>query len=195
MKYGSTGRSKLLHAVELGAILSYLTLSQQDSVGFALFEDKLRYLVPPSSQISHLNQILHLLAICQPANLPSRIGPVLDELCGRWKQRSVVFLISDCFDDLDRLMTGLEASARYRETRSRRAPCFGSRRARAFPSRMLPSSRGSKVLRMSLSSRRGPIRTAYMKEFGAYLRELKLGCRSMDVDYELVERTSPWIDF
>ena len=188
MKYGSAGRTKLEHATELAATLSYLTLSQQDSVGVALFENKLRYLIPPSSQISHLNQILHLLAICQPANYQSRIGAVLDELCGRWKQRSLFFLISDCFDDVESLLTGLK-HLRYKRHEVVVLHVLDPAEL-DFPFTNVTKFEGLEGLSDVLVEPKA-IRAAYVKEFDAYRRQLQTGCRSMDVDYELVRTDEP----
>lgn len=188
MKYGSKGRTKLQHATELAATLSYLTLSQQDSVGAAFFEHKLRYVVPPSSQITHLNQILHLLAVCQPANYQSRIGPVMDELCGRWKHRSVVFLISDCFDDLDSILSGLK-HLRYKRHEVVVLQVLDPAELE-FPFLNVTKFEGLESSSDVLVEPRA-IRAAYIKEFEGYRRALQNGCRSMDVDYELVRTDEP----
>ena len=93
MNYAGGPTSKLLYASYIAASLAYLVLHQQDSVGVTFFEDKIRYLIPASGQASHLKQILHLLAVCQPANVKSRIGPVLHELAERLQRRSLVMQI------------------------------------------------------------------------------------------------------
>ena len=43
------------------AALAYLTLGQQDSVGFVTFDSQVRGFLKPSGQPSHLKEIVHLM--------------------------------------------------------------------------------------------------------------------------------------
>ena len=47
MTFDSHGVSKLTYAQTLAASLSYLMLKQQDAIGLALFDSKLRHYLPP----------------------------------------------------------------------------------------------------------------------------------------------------
>lgn len=188
MKYGSAGTSKLDYACELVAVLSHLILAQQDSVGAAFFEDKLRYFVPASSQATHLKQILHLLAICQPANLPSKIGPVLDELAVRIKKRSLIFVVSDCFDDLESLLAGFR-HLRYKRHEVVLLHLLDPAELE-FPFHDVTMFRGLERFPDLLVEPRA-LRKAYLAEFDHFRRELQVGCQSMDVEYELVRTDEP----
>jgi uncharacterized protein (DUF58 family) len=188
MKYGSGARSKLDYTRELAAVLAYLILHQQDSVGAAFFEHKLRYMVPPSGQASHLNQILHLLAVCQPANVASKIGPVLDELAVRWTKRSLVFIMSDCFDDVEPLLSGLK---HLKHRRHELVLLHVLDPAELdFPFKDVTLFKGLESLPESLVEPRA-IRKAYRDEFEKFRREVEIGCRSADVDYQLVRTDEP----
>lgn len=188
MSYASAGRSKLWHASELAAVLAFLVLSQQDSVGSVLFEDHIRYFVPASGQASHLNQILHLLAVCQPANLPSRIGPVLDEVANRLRKRSLVFLISDCFDDVDAFVAGLK-HLRYKRHETVVLQVLDPAELE-FPFRDVTRFEGLERWPETLVDPKA-IRKAYLHEFEAFRRQLQIACRSVDVDYQLVRTDEP----
>jgi uncharacterized protein (DUF58 family) len=188
MKYGSGERTKLDYTRELAAVLAYLILHQQDSVGAAFFEHKLRYLVPPSGQASHLNQIMHLLAICQPANIPSKIGPVLDELAGRWSKRSLVFILTDCFDDVDALLSGLK-HLKHRRHELVLVHVLDPAEL-DFPFKDVTLFKGLESLPETLVEPRA-IRKAYREEFEKFRREVEIGCRSADVDYQLVRTDEP----
>lgn len=188
MSYASSARSKLRHASELAAVLAFLVLSQQDSVGAVFFEDRLRYFVPASGQASHLNQILHLLAVCQPANLPSRIGPVLDDVANRLRKRSLVFLISDCFDDVGSLVNGLK-HLRYKRHEVAVLQVLDPAEIE-FPFRDVTRFQGLERLPEVLVDPKA-IRRAYQAEFEAFRRELQIACRSMNVDYQLVRSDEP----
>ena len=53
--------SKLEYAKCAAAALAYLVLQQQDSVGLVTFDHEIRALVRPSSNASHIKQILHVM--------------------------------------------------------------------------------------------------------------------------------------
>lgn len=188
MKYGSSGPTKLRRAAELAAVLAYMVLSQQDSVGAAFFEDRVRYFVPPSGQASHLNQILYLLAVCQPANVPSRIGEALHELAGRMKKRSLVFLISDAFDDVDQILDGLR-HLRYKRHEVVVLHVLDPAELE-FPFQDVSKFLGLESAPDLLVDPKS-VRKAYVREFDAYRRELQVGCRSHDVDYQLARTDEP----
>ncbi len=63
MRYQSDAApmSKLEYAQRAAAALAYLILHQQDSVGLVTFDSEIRSLVRPSSNPSHLKQILHVM--------------------------------------------------------------------------------------------------------------------------------------
>src|SRR5437763_12052799 len=69
MQYGSGPRGsdgqplvrKYDYACMAACALSYLTLSQQDGVGLVVYDRAVRHFVRPSSQPSHLKQIVNLL--------------------------------------------------------------------------------------------------------------------------------------
>jgi uncharacterized protein (DUF58 family) len=188
MKYGSGSKTKLDYTRELAAVLAYLILHQQDSVGAAFFEHKLRYLVPPSGQASHLNQILHLLAVCQPANVASKIGPVLDELAGRWSKRSLVFIMSDCFDDVEGLLSGLK-HLKHRRHELVLVHVLDPAEL-DFPFKDVTLFKGLESLPEALVEPRA-IRKAYREEFEKFRRGVEIGCRTADVDYQLVRTDEP----
>lgn len=188
MNFASQRVSKLDYAREVAASLAHLVLHQQDSVGMVFFEDKLRYHVAPSSQPSHLKQILHLLAVCQPANLPSRIGPVLDELADRFKKRSLVILLSDCFTDLPALLTGLK-HLRFKRHEVVLLHVLDPAEI-DFPYEEVTLFRGLEGLPEVMADPRG-LRLAYRESFGRFLKELELGCRARDIEYRRVRTDEP----
>ena len=53
--------SKLEYAKCAAAALAYLVLQQQDSVGLVTFDHEIRALVRPSSNASHIKQLLHVM--------------------------------------------------------------------------------------------------------------------------------------
>lgn len=94
------------YATSLAAAVAYLALAQHDSVGLALFDERLRFALRPSNHAHHWQAILRELA--------GRTGPgktsirrVLGELSDRLSSRSLIILISDLFDEPENVLTGL----------------------------------------------------------------------------------------
>src|SRR6185437_14765741 len=77
-----------------------------DSVALRTFNDAWAAELPPSSQLGHINTITHTLEETQPRQ-KTRIGPLIDEVADRISRRGLVFLISDCFDDVETTLAGL----------------------------------------------------------------------------------------
>jgi len=107
MRYQSGPVSKYEYACTLAAALSYLVLHQQDSVGLATFDNQLRTLLRPSGQMSHLKQVLHVMTQ-GAAREKTMLAPVFHDLAGRIVRRSLIMVLSDLFDDVADLLTGLK---------------------------------------------------------------------------------------
>src|SRR5262245_19992802 len=106
MQYGEREANKLEYAKLLVASLAYVIVRQRDSVSLSCFDSAWRAQLPASSQVGHLQAILRTLEDLNPDEKTS-IGPLLEQVCDRVRRRGPVFLISDCFDEVQPLMTGL----------------------------------------------------------------------------------------
>ena len=107
MTYKSKKMTKLEYAQILAASLGYLMLKQQDAVGLTLFDDRIRVNIPARSKRSHLNIILSQMQniIAGPE---TTIAPVLHKSAEAIKKRGLIILISDLFDDPDKVLSGLQ---------------------------------------------------------------------------------------
>jgi uncharacterized protein (DUF58 family) len=188
MKYGSAGTSKLEYGARLAASLAYLVLHQQDSAGLVLFEDQVRQLVPASSQPSHLKQIMHLLATSEPSPNRSRVGAVLNEVAERFAKRSLVVVVSDCFDDLDQITEGLK-HLRYKRHEVVVFQILDPTEI-DFDFQDMTLFKGLEAYAEVLAEPRG-LREAYLEEFGQFLKSLVVACRSCGVDYQLFRTDQP----
>jgi uncharacterized protein (DUF58 family) len=93
----------------LAAAMAYLLHRQRDRVGLALFDDRLRRLVPPKSRRSHLYLLLETLAagIGEPRAGEAARG--LGELARNLTRRGVVVVLSDLLTaDAGRLIRAVE---------------------------------------------------------------------------------------
>jgi len=107
MGYTSSKISKLEYSRYLAASLTYLMLKQRDSVGLLVFDEGIRRYIPPKAARSHLNIILKELDTAE-ASEKTDVGGAFHELAERIKRRGLIIVISDLFDEPDRLLVGLK---------------------------------------------------------------------------------------
>ena len=171
--------SKLEYAQCITAALCYMILQQQDSAGLVTFDREVRALVRPSSNPSHLNQLLRVMEDARPER-KTDTGPIFHGLAERFKKRGLVVILSDLFDDVDSMMAGLK---HFRHRRHDVILFHILDPAEVeFPFRQTTLFHGLEELPDVLVEPRG-LRKAYLKEFNRYVGRLKRGCREHHVDY------------
>ena len=181
MRYRSDAApmSKLEYAQRAAAALAYLVLHQQDSVGLVAFDSEIRSLIRASGNPSHLNEILHVMEGVS-AERKTATGPIFHDLAERLKKRGIVIVLSDLFDDVDSMMTGLK---HLRHRRHEVIVMHVLDPAEVdFPFQQITLFRGLEHLPDVLVEPRA-LRKAYLAEFGRYLHKLKAGCRAHAIDY------------
>ncbi len=179
--------SKLEYAQCIAASLSYLILNQQDSVGLATFDNEIRSLVRPSSNPSHLKQLLHVMTQCK-AERKTNSGPIFHDLAERLKKRGVVIILSDLFDDIPAMMTGLK---HFRHRRHEVIVFHVLDPAELdFPFKQTTLFKGLEQLPEVLTDAR-TLRKAYLAEFNKFILQVKQGCRSQQADYVLMRTDQP----
>ena len=105
---GDTGSiSKLVYGIHLSAAISYLLLHQEDSVGLALFDNKIRNFIPPRAQLGHFANIADVLENITPGE-DTNISVILDDFGKLLKKRGLVIFISDLFDDPEQVMKSIK---------------------------------------------------------------------------------------
>lgn len=107
MDYRSKNISKLEYSQILAASLGYLMLKQQDAVGLSLFDSEIRSTIPSRSKSSHLNVLIGEMSKIQPGP-ETKISPVLHHFAEAIKKRGLIILISDLFDDPEKILSGLK---------------------------------------------------------------------------------------
>jgi len=106
MAYDGEGISKLEYGKRLAACLVYLLLQQQESVGLVTFDDRERSFIPVRSGIAHINPLIETIQATEPGGETS-MGDVFHNLVPKIDRRSLLILISDLFDDQEKLRSGL----------------------------------------------------------------------------------------
>ncbi len=181
MRYQSAAApmSKLEYAQCIAGSLAYLILQQQDSVGMVTFDNEIRALVRPSSNPSHLKQLLHIMENTV-AERKTQTGPIFHELAERLKRRGLVVILSDLFDDVHGMMAGLK------HLRHRRHDVVVFHvldpAELDFPFRQTTMFRGMEQMPDVLTDPRA-LRRAYLEEFHKFLQAVNKGCRGQYIDY------------
>jgi uncharacterized protein (DUF58 family) len=187
MRYGSKGISKYDYACMAAAALAYLVLQQGDSVAMVTFDDQLRDLRKPSSQPSHLKELVHIMNQTRVRE-KSRMGPIFHDIAERINRRALVFVISDVFDEVPEVLTGL------RHLRHRRHEVIlwhildGAELD--FPFRESTLFRGLEQYPELLTDPRA-LRKSYLEQINGFITELQHGCRDQNIDYVQMRTDTP----
>ena len=107
MACASLGRSKLHYAATLAAALAHLAIRQHDAAGVTLFADSVVASLPPRAKTHQLQEILGLVANVAP-RAQTDAGKAIHQAAELCRKRGLVAVISDCFDDVPRIMDGLD---------------------------------------------------------------------------------------
>lgn len=191
MSYRSSdaAMSKLEYAKHIAAALAYLVIQQQDAAGLITFSDGVDDFVRPSSQPSHLRQLLHIADQLNPGGETS-LGPVLHDLAERVRRRGLVIVLSDLFDDPESLLLGLKHFRHRRHDVS--LLHIVDPAEQDFPFEEPTLFKDLEVTRESMSEPRS-LRRAYQREFEAFLAEMRRRSRDLGMQYTFV-RTDMRLD-
>ena len=185
MAFASQGVSKLEYAKFLAACLAYLSHRQRDRVGITTFDEAIVTHVPPSAK--HFTVLLHTLDRAV-AEKPGRLLANLDLLAERFRRRSIVVLISDLYEEPDRLIDAIKPYS------------FGGNDVVVFhvldpaeiafpydePSRFVDLESGDEVPVV-------PERFAeqYRQMVQEHIAALRARCTDARIDYALIETSTP----
>jgi len=108
MKFASNGNiSKYDYGAYLAASLALLMIQQRDAVGMVLYDTKIRKFHSPNSRPSFIREILKTLETNKPEN-QTGTADCLSEIAERVKKRSLIIVISDFFDDVEKVAKALQ---------------------------------------------------------------------------------------
>lgn len=187
MLYGDGTTNKLEYAKLLAASLAYQIIHQRDCASLAVFDSAWRTQLPASSQPGHIQVILKALESTQPQE-KTAIGPLVHQLAQQVRRRGLVFLISDCFDDVAGLLGGLQ----HLRFQGHEVTVFHV----LHPDELgFPFEGMTKfdALEESIRVLTRPhlIRPAYLRTLQNYLKEMREGCEANRCDYVLLDTSRP----
>jgi len=179
MLYGEGAANKMEYAKVLTAVLTYLIIHQRDMVSLGVFDQGWRQRLPASSQMGHIQTILHTLESLEPREKTS-IAPLLHDLAQQVRRRGLVFVISDCFDDVEPLLDGL----RHLRFQGHEVTVFHVMHPDEldFPFNGMIKFDGMED-RIELLTRPQLIRSSYMRAVKKFVDELQTGCEKNRCDY------------
>jgi len=104
MAYGRA-QDKFTYAARLAASLAFVMHAQTESVGLAVFNDKVRTWLAPRPGTGQLSRVVEALERTTPQG-PSAPAAAIHEICPRLERRSLVIILGDFFTDLAPLAQG-----------------------------------------------------------------------------------------
>lgn len=187
MGFGSGEITKLDYARWGAAALAHLVLSQRDTAGLVIFDEKHRFKVPPGNGAPQELAIMDALVHAE-AGGPTGVGNALGLLAPRLRHRGIVAIFSDFIDEPETILQGV------------RRMIHGGHEPILFQvlDPLELSFELDSLLRLDGLEQTGmhkidpkAIREAYLEEIRAHNQALARGARSLSVDYVLLDTSEP----
>ncbi len=189
-KRGTTAStlSKFDYGKTMAACLSYLILHQRDAISLSLFDDGVvQKHIPRTGNLNSIHGIMSTLAAFNPS-AKTNVGDVLHQMAGQIKRKGIVILISDLFDDEQKILDGIQHLR------------FGGQEVIVFhvmdPFELQFPFDGNvefEGLEQTpiLKTRPHDIRKSYMRELDAFKQRVSEGCERNSTHYLLVDTSHP----
>lgn len=189
MGYRGKTLSKYDYARQLATALAYLLLAQRDACGLITFHSVVADRLQPASRPITLQQISQVLAD-RRTGAETSLASVFEEIQPTIKRRSLIVLLSDCFDRLNSLITSLQ---QFRAARHE-VIVF---QIVAPEEEEFPFSRPTQFWNIEQPDRRLLIdphryRQRYLDRYQRFCRELKTRCQASGIDYLKLNTAEPY---
>ena len=93
--FGTTKQFKRDVAAELGAVIAFSAISNNDKVGLLIFSDQVELFIPPRKGRNHVLRLIRDLLAASPNHKGTDLRLGLQTINRSLKRRAIVFLISD----------------------------------------------------------------------------------------------------
>jgi len=187
MRYSSTGISKLEYGGFIVACLGYLILKQTDAMALGVFDSDLRSYIPPSTRLEHIHRVLGALEGAKPER-KTDLAAILHRFADTLQRRGLVLVISDLFDDIERIAGGLE----HLRFNGQEVIVFHllDPAELSFPFGGVMRFRGLEEMgHLVLEPRR--VRDDYLAELNRFLTRLRHVCERNRIDYVQIDTSQP----
>ena len=85
--------------IELASILSFSAIKNNDKVGLLLFSDRIEEFIPPNKGKSHVLRVIREMIYHKAKDRKTDISVALEHIQKVLKRKSIIFLLSDFWDD------------------------------------------------------------------------------------------------
>jgi uncharacterized protein (DUF58 family) len=183
--------SKLAYAKHLAAALSYLFIKQGDAVGLTTFDQEVRSFVRAGSRPSQVRRILQELHETK-AGKDTDCGAVLHRVAERIPKRGLVVVISDLFDDPDKIIEALH----HFDYRQHELVLFHllAEEELTFPFKKFQRFRDLEGVAEMLRIDPQAVRAAYLEKVRNFVKRIDGACGKMRADYVPVNTKTPLRD-
>lgn len=96
--FGTKNKMKKEVMAEIGALLAFSAIKNNDKVGLLLFTDRVEKFLPPKKGRPHALRVIRELLYYEPEGKKTNINTALEYLGSVLKKRAVIFLLSDFMD-------------------------------------------------------------------------------------------------
>ncbi len=179
--------SKREYAAVCATALASLLIRQRDAVALALCGDGVEQFVPHSSTPGHIRVIAETIEKVQSSS-KSSLGSSLHDLAERMQRRGLLLALSDYLAEPDEIMRGLQ----HFRHRHHEVVLFHvlDRDEIEFPFKTAASFNDME-LDTAITAEPNALRREYLASFGAFVEDLKRGCRELGMDYVLLRTDQP----
>lgn len=185
-EFGSAVQSKREIMAELGSVIAFSAVRNNDKVGLILFTDEAELYIPPKKGRSHILRVIREILFFQPEGTQTNIDVAMDFANQVIRRRAVAFLISDfCLPgDFEASLHGLRpklqitnrhhdlVAVSVNDPRERELPDIG----------LLTIEDAETGEQVELDTTRSDIRDGFVRLADARRKELRRSIRSAGVD-------------
>ncbi|NJL54630.1 DUF58 domain-containing protein [bacterium] len=115
LSFGTVQRQKRELAAELGAVLAYAAITNNDRVGLFVFTDRSEAFIAPRKGHNHVLRLIRELLAVRPVGRSTDIAFGLRSLNRLLKQRAIIFLLSDFLAASEEYRADLYVTSRRHE--------------------------------------------------------------------------------
>jgi uncharacterized protein (DUF58 family) len=189
--FGTSEKLKKNVITEIGAILSFSAISNNDKIGVIFFSDKIEKFIPPQKGRTHTLRIIRELIEFKPESKETDIAQALQYLTNVMKRRVTTFVISDFMDNNPDLEKALRiANSKHDvvglqiyDERETELPSIGMVKFK--------DAESGEYLWVDSSSRK--VREAYQKWWNDYRSKLDIMMKRSGVDYVGINTSEDYV--
>ena len=97
--FGTTNARKKDLVTEIGAVLAFSAISNNDKVGVILFTDKVELFIPPKKGRDHVLYMVRSMLTSTPKRKGTNLGEALRRFNNSTREKSITFILSDFLDN------------------------------------------------------------------------------------------------